>query len=59
MKQSKTKKRISRRQKDLSVLQVREYIDRHCPEMKGSEVAISPCGTLASVHEVQKTNGNR
>jgi hypothetical protein len=54
MKQAKTKKRISRREKELSVLHVREYIDRYHPEMKGSEVDISPCGTFASVRKAQK-----
>jgi len=54
MKQAKTKNRISRNQKKLSVLHVREYMDRYHPEMKGSEVDISPCGTFASVSKAQK-----
>jgi hypothetical protein len=58
MKPSKTKKRISRRQQQLSVLQVEEYIDRYHPEMKGSKVKISPCGTFASVRGDHKTDHN-
>ena len=53
MKRTKTKKRISRREKELSVLQVREYIERYRPEMRDCAVDISPCGTFASVREVQ------
>jgi hypothetical protein len=56
MKSSETKKRISSREKELSVLQVREYIDRYHPKMKGSDVVISPCGGFASVREVPKTD---
>ena len=56
MKQPKTKKRISRKEQQLAVLQVEEYIDRYHPEMKGSEIVISPCGTFASVREAKKTN---
>jgi hypothetical protein len=56
MKQSKTKKRVSRKQQQASALQVQEYIERYHPELKGSVVDISPCGTLASVREVQKTD---
>ena len=53
MKPPKIRKRISRKEKELSVLQVREYIDRYHPKMKGSEVDISPCGTFAGVRGVQ------
>jgi hypothetical protein len=56
MNESKTKKPISRKQRELSALQVEEYIERYHPEMKGSEIVISPCGTFASVREVQKTD---
>jgi len=56
MKSSKTRKRMSRKEKEVSVLQVREYIDRYHPKMKGSEVDISPCGTFASVRAVPKVD---
>jgi hypothetical protein len=56
MKQSKTKKRISRRLQKLLTLQVQEHIERYHPEMIGSEVGISPCGTFASVREARKTD---
>jgi hypothetical protein len=56
MKPSKTKKRISRREQQLAALQVEEYINRYHPEMKGSEIVISPCGTFASVQEAKKSN---
>ena len=54
MKQAKTTKRISRKQKELSVLQVREYIDRYRPELRDCAVDISPSGTFASVSAVPK-----
>jgi hypothetical protein len=54
MKQADKKKLTSRKEKELSVLQVREYIDRYHPEMRGSEVDISPCGMFASVRKAQK-----
>ena len=53
MKPSKTRKRISRKEKDASALQVREYIERYHPELRDSPVDISPCGTFASVRRVQ------
>ena len=56
MKQSKTKQRISRTERQLSVLQIQEYIDQYHPEMKDSEVAINPCGTFASVRAVKSTD---
>ena len=54
MRQARTKKRISHKERELSVLQVREYIDRYHPEMKDAEVDISSGGTVASVRGVQK-----
>ncbi len=55
MKRSRTpKRRPSKRH--LAELQVREYIERYHPEMRGSEVEISPCGTFASVREAKKTD---
>jgi hypothetical protein len=54
MTQSKTKKRVSRRQQKALALQVQEHIDMYHPEMKGSEVVISPCGTFASVRNTPK-----
>lgn len=59
MKHSKTKKRISHKQQKLLALQVQEHIERYHPEMKGSEIVISPCGTFASVRDAQKTGRNK
>lgn len=55
MKHSKTPKRKTNKQR-LQEGQVREYIERYHPEMRGSEVAISPCGKFASVREAKKTD---
>jgi hypothetical protein len=55
MKQSKTPQRRTSKRRHQE-LQVREYIERYHPEMSGSEVEISPCGTFASVRETKKTD---
>jgi hypothetical protein len=54
MKQSKTKKRVSRKQQQLLALQVKEHIERYHPELRNATVDISPCGTYASVRKAQK-----
>jgi hypothetical protein len=56
MKQSKTKKRVSRKQQQSLALQVQEHIEQSHPEWGGSAVDISPCGTFASVRKVPKTD---
>jgi hypothetical protein len=52
MKKAKTKKRISRKQRELAVLQVREYNERYDPELRDGAVDISPCGRFASARKV-------
>ncbi len=54
MKQSKTKKRVCRKQQQLVALQVKEHIERYHPELRDATVHISPRGTFASVRKVQK-----
>jgi hypothetical protein len=54
MTRPKTKKPISRKEREFSARQVEEYIERYHPEMKGAPIDISPCGTFASVREIQK-----
>jgi hypothetical protein len=54
MKQSKTKKPISRKQQQLLTLQVQEHVESSHPEFGEVAVDISPCGTFASVRDVQK-----
>jgi hypothetical protein len=54
MKQSATKKRVSRKQQKHLELQVQEHIERYHPELGSAAVDVSPCGNFASVREVQK-----
>ena len=56
MKQPKTKKLVSRKQQQALALQVQEHIEQSHPELRGSVVDISPCGTFASVRKVPKTD---
>lgn len=46
---------LPKQQQDLA-LQVQEYIERHHPEMSGSEVEISICGTHAAVCTARKSH---
>jgi hypothetical protein len=56
MKQPKTKKRFSRKQQQALALQVQEHVEQSHPELRGSVVDISPCGTFASVRRLPKTD---
>jgi hypothetical protein len=53
MKKSQAKKRVSRKHR-LLALQAQEYTERYHPELRDCVVDISPCGTFATVREVQK-----
>jgi hypothetical protein len=64
MKTTKTPK-ISRRERRLAELQVREYNAKYHPELKDAIVELSPCGRFASVLKVpdqaqqRQTRGRR
>ena len=55
MKRSKTKKRISRNQRELFALQVRQYMERHPAKLKNCVVVISPCGTVRACVRFTRT----
>jgi len=54
MKRSKTPKSSKSKLLLAQALQIREYIERYRPDLRRSEVEISPCGHFASVRTISE-----
>jgi hypothetical protein len=59
MKQARTKKRISRNQRELFALQIQQYMERSPPKLRNCVVTLSPCGTVRACVRFTRIIGSK